>query len=73
MTLSDCLKLEKSLSKSLNPMLFSISKQTSPKLPSQLMPKPCVISVVMTPKDKTKSSPFDRQKVMMIRDNKSAS
>ena len=55
-TLSDCLRLEKSLTKSPNPILFSISKQISPKLPSQLMPMTGVISEVVTPKGKTKSN-----------------
>ena len=48
---SDALKLEKSLTKSLNPILFSISKQTFPKIQGQLMPMTEVISGVITPKD----------------------
>ena len=54
-TLSDRLELEKCLTKSLNTMLCSISKQSFPKLLGQLMPRTGVISGVVTPKDKTKS------------------
>ena len=43
-------------------MLFSITKQTSPKLPSQLMLMDGVISGIVTPKYKTKSNPFARKK-----------
>ena len=49
--LSDALKLEKSLTKFLNPILFSVSKQTFPKIKRQLMPMTEVISGVVTPKD----------------------
>ena len=57
-TLSDQLKLEKSLTKHPNPMLFTISKQSFSELPSQLMPR--VISRVITSKDKMKP-PYQRK------------
>ena len=44
-------------------MLFSKSKQSSSKLPSQLMPITGVISRVVTPEEKKKSIPIARQKV----------
>ena len=65
-TLSDCLELEKSLTKSPNPMLFSISKQSFPKLPGQQMPITGVKSGVVTPKDKIKSNPLAREKVRIL-------
>ena len=52
---------EISLTKSPNPMLFSISKQTFPKLPSPLTPM--IISGVVKPTDKRKSNLLARQKV----------
>ena len=65
-TLSDCLELDKSLTESANPMLFSISKQSYPKLPGQLMLITWVISLIITPKDKTKSNPLPREKVRIL-------
>ena len=47
-TISDHLQLETNLTKSPNPMIFSISEQTFPKLSGQLMPMTEVISVVIT-------------------------
>ena len=47
-------------------MLFSISKQSFPKLPGHLMPMAGVISGVVTSKDKTKSNPLGREKVRML-------
>ena len=64
--LSDCLRLEKSPTKSLNPMLFSISKHSFPKIQGQLMPMTGVISRVITPKDKTTSNPLARLKVRIF-------
>ena len=46
--------------------LFSISKSTSENLPIQSMLMAGVISVVVTPKDKTKSKLLTNQKVMSI-------
>ena len=43
-------------------MLFSISKQFFPKLSGQLMLMIGVITVVVTPKDKTKLYPLAREK-----------
>ena len=47
-------------------MLFSISKQSFPKLPGQLVPITEVINGVVTPKDKTKSTPLAREKVKIL-------
>ena len=47
---------EISLTKSPNPMLFTISRQTFPKIQGQLMPMTGVISGVIIPTDKTKSN-----------------
>ena len=47
-------------------MLFSISKQSLPELPSQLMAMTGVISEVVTPKDKVKSKPLAREKVRIL-------
>ena len=44
-------------------MLFSISKQTLPRLPGQLISMTEIISGIVTPKYKTKSNSFARQKV----------
>ena len=44
-------------------MLFSTSKQTLPKLPGQLMSMTEIMIGVVTPKYKTKSNSFARQKV----------
>ena len=65
-TLSDHLGLEKSLTKSPNFMLYSISKQSFPKLTGQLMPITVVISEVVTPTGKTKSNPLAREKKVRI-------
>ena len=46
-----------------NSLLFSISRQTFPKIQGQLMPMTRVISGAITPKYKTKSSPLARLKV----------
>ena len=61
-TQSDCLKLGKGLTESPNPMLFTMSTQTSPIVPSELILMTGVISRVVTPKDKAKSNPLLRQK-----------
>ena len=47
-------------------MLFSISKQSFPKLPGQQMPMTGVISGVVTPKDKTNSDPLAGEKVRIL-------
>ena len=47
-------------------MLFSISKQSFPTLPGQLMSMTGVISGAVTPKDKTKSNPLAREKVRIL-------
>ena len=47
-------------------MLFSISKQSFPKLSGQLMLMTDVISGVVTPKGKTKSKPLAREKVRIL-------
>ena len=47
-------------------MFFSISKQSFPTLPGQLMFMTGVISGVVTPKDKTKSNPLAREKVSFL-------
>ena len=47
-------------------MLFSISKQTFPKIEANLMPMTQVTSVVVTPKVKTKSNPLARLKVRIL-------
>ena len=47
-------------------MLFTISKQTFPKLQGQLMPMTGVVSGVVTAKDKTKSNPLAREKVTIF-------
>ena len=47
-------------------MLFSISKQTFPKLQGQLMPMTQAASGVVTAKDKTKSNPVASQKVRIF-------
>ena len=60
-TLSFHLELQKSLTESPNPMLFNISKQAFPKLPSQLMNMTGVISSIVTSKDKSNS--LAKQKV----------
>ena len=63
--LSDHLELE-SLMKGANPILFSISKDSFPRIQGQLMPMTGVISGVTTPKDKTKSNPLARLKVRIF-------
>ena len=47
-------------------MLCSISKQSFPKLPGQLLPMTVVISGVVTPKDKIKSNHLAREKVRIL-------
>ena len=47
-------------------MLFSISKQSFPKLPGQQMPMTGVISGVVTAKDKTKSNHLAGEKVRIL-------
>ena len=47
-------------------MLFSISKQSFPKLPGDLMPMSGVISGVVRLKDKAKSKPVSRDKVRIL-------
>ena len=47
-------------------MLFSISKQSFPKLPGQLMLMTGVNSGVATPKDKIKSNPLAREKIRIL-------
>ena len=56
----------KNLSKSPNPMLFSISKHYFPKIQGQLMSVAGIISGVVTPKDKTKWNPLPRLKVRAL-------
>ena len=57
------LELKRSLTKSPNPMLFSISKLSFPKIHGELMPMIGVIKGVITRKDQTKSNPLARVKV----------
>ena len=47
-------------------MLISISKQSFPNLPGDLMPMSAVISGVVRPKDKTKSNAVSRDKVRIL-------
>ena len=47
-------------------MIFSVSEQSFPKLPGQLIPMTGLISGVVTPKDKTKSNPLAREKVRIL-------
>ena len=47
-------------------MLFSISKQTFPKIEGHLMPMTGVISDVVTPEDKTKSNHLGSLKVRIL-------
>ena len=63
--LSDRLELE-SLMKGPNPTLFTISKDSFPRIQGQLMPMTGVISGVTTPKDKSKSNPLTRLKVRIF-------
>ena len=65
-TLSDRLELERNLTKSPNPMLFSISKHSFPNIQGQLMPMTEVISGLVTPKDKTKSNPLAKLDVRIF-------
>ena len=44
-----------------NPMLFSMSKETFPKIPNQLLPMTRVMSGVATRKDETRSNPLARE------------
>ena len=65
-TLLDCLKLEKGFTKSPNPMLFNISKQTFPKTQGQQMRMTGIISRVVTPKEKTNWNPLATLKVWIF-------
>ena len=47
-------------------MLFSITNESFPKLPGELMPMAGVISGAVTPKHKTKSNPLAREKVTIL-------
>ena len=57
--LSDCVEFEKTLPRSPNPMLLSISKQTFTKLPGQLMPMTGFTSATVShPKIKLNQTPL---------------
>ena len=60
------LKLENSLTKFPNHMLFSISKQSFSKLAGQAMPMTKVLTSVLTPTDKTNSNILPQEKVMIL-------